>query len=157
MAAPSLRIQVEGVTQLKKALKVLGDPDLPFIKPALEKAGQMLAQEGARRAGKIGGAVAFTGLKGDALGSVRAVVAVKHPAGTSFEFGRTHYYRGYTGRKQKSGAKFTVPAGGGMKPRPYLGIKFDQQSGAIAATREPIGELLGEAFSKEWDRIGMEG
>lgn len=155
MAAPGLRIQVEGVAQLRRALVVLGDKDLPYMKPALERAGRLLASEGSRRAGKIGGAVGFTGLKGDALGTVRAVVQVKHPAGTSFEFGRTHYYRGYTGRNQRSGRKVAVP--GGMKPRPYLGIKFDQQSGAIAATREPIGDMLGAAIDAEWERIGREG
>lgn len=155
MAAPSLRIELEGVTELQRALKVLSDPDLPFLRPALERSGQLLAAEGARRAGKIGGAVDFDGLKGKTVGTVRAVVRVKHPAGTSFEFGRTHYYRGYKGRDQRSGQK--VKVAGGMKPRPFLGIKYERASGAIAATREPIEGMLSAAFSAEWDRIGAGG
>lgn len=155
MAAPTLRIEVEGVKELTRALKVLQDPDLPFLKPALERAGRLLAAEGARRAGAIGGAVDFEGVKGTALGTVRAVVRVKHPAGTSFEFGRTHYYRGYTGRNQRSGRKVKVT--GGMKPRPFLGIKYEQQSGAIAASRGEIEDMLGDAFAAEWDRIGAGG
>lgn len=155
MAAPTLRVEIEGVNQLKRALKVLADPDLPFIKPALEDSGELLAREAGRRAGKIGRAVGFAGLRGGALGSVRAVVEIKHPAGASFEFGRSHYYTGYTGRNQKSGQK--VKVSGGMKPRPFLGIKYDTQGGAIEATREEIGEMLTRAFYLEWERIGAEG
>lgn len=155
MASPTLRIEIDGVNQLKRALKVLSDPDLPFIRPALEDAGELLAREAGARAGKIGRAVGFAGLRGGALGTVRAVVEIRHPAGASFEFGRSHYYTGYTGRNQKSGRKVRVS--GGMKPRPYLGIKYDTEGGAVAATRDEIGELLSRAFSLEWDRIGLEG
>lgn len=146
------KVEIEGRKELARALKVLQEKELPFLKPALAESGEILSSEGARRAGKIGAAVKFGGVKGNTVGGVKAVVKVDHPAGKSFEFGRQYYYRGYTGGNQKSGTKFK--AAGGMRPRPFLGIKHDQGSGAIAASKDRVVDLLSKAIDQEWNRIG---
>lgn len=149
---PGFYVQVEGRKELARALKVLSDKELPHLKPALQESGELVTNEAAQRAGPLSGSVTFAGVKGNAVGTVKAVVQVKHPAGKSFEFGRQYYYRGYKGRNQKSGTKFQAP--GGFKPRPFLGIKHDQGSGAIAASNDRVTELLQKAIEAEWNRIG---
>lgn len=146
------KVEVSGRKELSRALKVLQEKDLPFLKPALAESGEIVSGEGSQRAGKIGAAVKFAGVRGNTVGGVKAVVKVEHPAGKSFEFGRQYYYRGYKGRNQKSGSR--VKVAGGMKPRPFLGIKHEQGSGAIAASRDRVVDLLSKAIDQEWNRIG---
>ena len=149
--AIKIGIEVTDIKPLKRALKVLGETDAPHLRGALEIGGRKLRSAGASRAtGGIGSAVTFAGVKGKG-GAIRAVVQVKHPGSTSMEFGRTKFYRGYTGRAMKAtGTKFKSSRG--QKARPYMGIKKGDQ--AIGEVRDDVRRLLGDAIEREWQRIG---
>ena len=142
-----------GATNLKRALKVLGETDAPFLRQALDDSGRILEHEAVARApGGIARGVGFAGVKGVG-GQLRAVVRIKHPGARSMEFGRVWYYHGYRGRAQKSGQKFR--ASPGQKARPYLGVKDGGQ--AIAASKSRVVALLNDAFEREWERLGSGG
>lgn len=149
-------IEIDGVTNLKRALRVLAEPDAPFLRSALEESGQLLRAAAARRApGRIAAAVRFTGVKGKGAG-LRATIDVRHPGARSMEFGREMYYRGFTGRQQKAtGRKFRVGPGRGQPARPYLGVI--KGNAAIAEVEDRVRQLLAEAFEREWERIAVGG
>ncbi len=167
-------VEIQGATQLKRALKVLGEKDAPFLREALTEAGHILQHETSSRApGGIARKVGFTGVKGVG-GALRAVVKIDHPGGRSMEFGRIWYYRQSTYYRQhgeKSGIGNNRPGskrvkggikakaqksvdGGGQQNRPYLGIV--DGGAAIAASKSRVVELLNDAFEREWERIGAE-
>lgn len=86
-------IQLEGVSTLNKALRVLQEDDLPILREALTKSGRLLQSAAASRApGGIGRSVDFAGIRGTKAG-IRALVRIDHPGGRSMEFGRIWYYR----------------------------------------------------------------
>lgn len=149
-------IQIEGAGALKKALRVLGETEAPFLKAALDESGKLLEDAAARRAkGGIAGGVSFRGVRGKG-GGLRAVVNIKHPGARSMEFGRFNYYRGFRGRDVKTtGHKFHVGPGKGQRPQPFLGIV--KGDAAIAEVQQPVTEKLQKAFADEWERIGAEG
>lgn len=145
-------IQVDGAANLQKALRVLAEPDAPYLRDALEDVGRSLAREAASRApGGIGRAVQFVGVKGKA-NALRSMVQIKHPGSRSMEFGRQYYYRGYTGRRVKSGQRFR--SNPGQPARPYIGIvRGDAAMGAIEADAQ---RKIADAIEAEWERIGTE-
>ena len=142
-------IEVKGITRLKGAMKVLGETDAPFLRDAVEQGGNLLEDAVKGRAGSLAGVTSMTGVKG-AGAAVRALVVVKDGRAKAVEFGRTTYYRGYTGRKQKAtGQKFKSSKG--QKARPFVGIKkADQAIGSVAPQVVP---LIAKAFEKEWERL----
>lgn len=145
-----LSIKVEGANRLKRAMRLLSEAEAPFLKAALEEGGELLADEaGGRGPGRIGQSVSFVGVRG-AGGALRALSRATHPGARSMEFGRTTYYRGFTGRQQKAtGTRFK--AARGQKARPFVGIK--RSDAAIGATRPRIAALLSEAIAAEWARV----
>lgn len=148
----TVSIQVTGATKLQKALRILAEPDAPFLRAAMTDAGQMLDNAASSRGkGGIGSAVQFAGVSGKSNG-LRALIKVKHPGAKAMEFGRTKYYRGYTGRRQRSGQQFRSRPG--QKANPYIGIV--KGDAAIAAVGPQIRRLFTEAIDREWDRIGAE-
>ena len=152
--ALTLDIKVAGAKALKRALKVLGETDAPFLREALEQSGKLLRAATAKRApGSIAAAVAFAGVKGTG-GALRAPLKIKHPGAIPMEFGRVHYYRGFTGRRQKAtGQRFK--ASPGQKAKPFLGVVSG--GGAIAEVRDEVEKLIRVAFEREWERIASEG
>ena len=152
MAAVKWGVEVSGVNRLKRAMKVLGETDAPFLRTALTQGGQVLDQEtGARAPGGIAQTVAFVGIKGTGA-TLRAVVTVKHPGAKAMEFGRTKYYRGYTGKGKGSRKRGTAfKASPGQKARPYLGVKkYDH---AIGASKPRVQKLLTDAINATWESV----
>lgn len=151
MAASTISIAVEGDKQIKRALKALGETEAPFLKGALDKGGRMLGQAAEGRVHhSIAASMQYAGVKGVG-GALRAVGTFKHPGARSMEFGRTYYYRGFTGRRQKA-TGHKVKVSGGQKARPFVGIK--RGDAAIGQVREPVQRLIREAIDAEWTRIG---
>jgi len=149
----SVKIEVSGALQLQKALRILAEPDAPYLRAAMTQGGQLLDRAASSRAkGGIASAVQFAGVSGKANG-LRALVKVKHPGAKPMEFGRTKYYRGWTGRKQRSGTAFR--ASPGQRAQPFIGIK--QGNAAIGAVGPQIRELFTVAVEREWERIGTGG
>ena len=165
-------VQIDGAGTLQKALRVLAEPDAPFLREGLEKAGHVLAGEASSRApGGIARSVSFVGIKGNAS-NLRAVVSIKHAGARSMEFGRVWYYRkaerkgpagignNRPGSKRGRGSmkkqwRFRVPAGHGQQARPYLGII--NGGGAIGASQDKVREILSDAIEREWNRITSGG
>ena len=142
-------VQVEGATALQKKARLLGEEDMPYLRPALERSGDRLAGAAASRApGGIGRAVDFGGVSGKAHG-LRANVLVKHPAAKATEFGRTTYYEGFTDRQQKKTGRPFRSAG--QRARPFIGIK--EGNAAIGSTKDEIRDDIADAVSKEWERL----
>lgn len=151
--ASVVSIEVTGAVQLQKALRILAEPDAPYLRQAMTQAGQTLDRAASSRGkGGIGSAVQFAGVQGKANG-LRALIKVKHPGAKPMEFGRTKYYRGYTGRSQKSGTSFRARPG--QKPDPFIGIV--KGDAAIGAVGPQIRTLFTTAIDREWNRIGAEG
>lgn len=148
-------IQVENLPRFKKAIKLLGDGNAPFLRAALNDAGQVADTEVTHFApGAIASTVVFAGIKGAGANS-KAIVAVKHPGARPMEFGRTYYYRGWTGKPRGkgyikgSGQRFK--AARGQQPRPFIGIK--NQDHAVASMAPKVTKLLGDAITQEWERV----
>lgn len=153
---PSWGVQTEGVADVQRALRVLAETDAPFVRAALTRSGFMLRAAAARYAkGSIASKIEFTGIKGKG-GALRAIVQTNHPGARSHEFGRIWFYEGYTGRAvKKTGRRVRRDAPRGQRPEPFLGIiKGDR---AIADVKEPVTELLTQAFVDEFERIGNGG
>lgn len=154
MAATStVSIQIKGQRSLSRALRVLADTDVPYLDEALSDSGRMLRSAASTRStGGISSAVSFVGLRGSGA-SKRALVVAKHPGAKPMEFGRTNYYRGFTGRRQKAtGQAFRSS---GQRPRPFVGIK--EGNAAIGATEEQIRARLQSAIEQEWARFDDSG
>lgn len=158
--ALQLRIAIpdKEVTKLKRALKLLGETDAEYLRDAMDKAGEIITEEVARRApGSMRGRVAFGGVKGVG-GNVRAVGQVTHPGAKSMEFGRVFYYRGFQGNNRpgsprtsmKSGTKFR--AARGQRAKPFIGIVNGDQ--AMAAARPRVVPVILAGIAKQWDDIG---
>lgn len=149
----TVTIEVTGANKLRRALKVLGERDAPYLREALTDAGELLASETRRRApGGIARTVDFTRVTGKGA-TQRATVVVRHPGAKAMEFGRSTYYRGFTGRRMKlTGTPFRSR---GQRARPYAGvIKGDQAIGAVAARAR---EAIETAIEREWERIAVRG
>lgn len=148
--AVKIGIEVKGAKSLGRALKLLGETDAPFLRQALEEAGELL--EGATRGrapGSMAAKTAFVGVKGKGA-TLKATVTVRHAGAKAMEFGRLYYYRGYTGRAQKAtGRRFR--SGKGQKAQPFVGIMKGGQ--ALGQVEPKARELITTAFEKEWDRI----
>lgn len=169
----SWSVQLEGAGTLQKALRILAEPDAPYLRDGLEKAGHVLAGEVSSRApGGIARTVSFVGIRGNAA-NLRAVISVKHPGARPMEFGRVWYYRkasrkgapegignNRAGSKRGRGSmkkqyRYHVAAGRGQKARPYMGIV--DGGGAIAASAERVRKILSDAIEREWDRVTAGG
>lgn len=146
----AVRIEITGQRALARAMKAVGDTDAPFLNHALlESADDAAGETRSRGPGSIGSAVSIVGLRGSGI-SKRAVVSVKHPGAASMEFGRTLYYAGYTGRKQKSGYKRKVSKG--QQAKPFIGVV--KGDAAMGASRDRIVMRIMHAFELEWERLG---
>ena len=149
MASARIDIRLEGANRLKRAMRLLSEAEAPFLKAALEESGELLAGEAEGRGpGRIGRSVSFVGVRGTG-GALRSLSRATHPGARSMEFGRTTYYRGFTGRNQKSGTKFK--AARGQKARPFAGIK--NGNAALGAVKPRVEALLSEAIAAEWERV----
>ncbi|HXG36523.1 MAG TPA: hypothetical protein VNL15_06115 [Dehalococcoidia bacterium] len=149
----SWNIQLTGHKRLKKALRVLGEREAPFLKAALEEGGGLLRGAAAARAtGGISSAVQFVGVQGSG-GAQKAIIRVKHPGARSMEFGRKMYYRGFRGRQMKAtGQRFR--ANRGQQARPYMGII--KNDAAIGQVGPQVKQGIEQALEREWERIGRE-
>lgn len=148
----SIKIEVTKDTlRLQKALRVLAEPEAPYLRNGLDRAGRLLERATESRAkGGIAATVAFAGVKGKSYG-LRATVVVKHPGAKAREFGRQTYYRGFTGRRMKATGTAFKAGRGGQKAKPFVGIvKGDQ---AIGAVQPQVREILADAIAAEWGRI----
>lgn len=162
-------VEVTGTTQLKRAFRVLAEPDAPFLREALAAAGRILEHEAASRApGGIAKGIGFSGVRGVGA-SLRAVISIKHPGARSMEFGRVWYYHqvgagvsgmgnNRPGSKRVKGSMKTkgtkYRASPGQKAKPFLGVKDGGH--AIGASKDRVVALIGEAFEREWERLGAE-
>lgn len=140
-------VRIEGLQTVQRALKEMGG-DAPFLRAALERIGEKLA-------GAVRAVVPYPSYKVGApkvkgkSPALRVVVPVDHPGARSMEFGRSYYYRGYSGRAMKSGYKFKSSPG--QMARPYLGIvKGNSVAESVRGYAE--GEML-KAYEQEWDRL----
>lgn len=149
--AVKLDMKIAGAANVQKAARLLGVDEMPYMKDALVWSGHALSDATRSRApGGIGSSVEFKGITGKAHAQ-RATVSVKDPAGKPNEFGRTTYYEGFKGRKQKAtGHKIRSS---GQKARPFAGVKDGGH--AIGAVRGPVEEHLIAAVAQEWERLGV--
>lgn len=149
----NIEVDQKSLRQLTGALKALGESNAPYLREALDDAGQRFTSEVRRRArGGIAAKVRGKGVtgKGTAL-RFRGVVA--HPGARSEEFGRVWYWRGYRGRAMSAtGRRFRVGAGKGQKARPYLGVM--KGDAAIGATVLFARQRILRGVDDEWSRIG---
>lgn len=147
MARTSVKVEVSGFAALKMQMKALEEMDAPEIAAALGRASSIADREVRGRArGSMTGLV--TTKPGKKLGAAIVLGVVKHPGAKAMEFGRTQYYRGFTGRSQKSGTKFK--ASRGQKARPFVGIK--KGDAAMAAMKGPIERELVAGVKAVWNR-----
>lgn len=151
----SIYMEVEGQADIQRALRVLAEPEAPFLSAALGESGVLLRDAARTRTHpSIAAKLDFVGVKGKA-GALRALVQTKHPGSRSREFGRVWYWTAYHGHKPKTGGGHKEKVSKGQKAQPYMGIiKGD---GAIGAVKEEVQQKLSTAFEKEWDRITSGG
>lgn len=149
----SIKIEVgDDTLRLQKALRVLAEPDAPYLRNGLERAGRLLERATESRApGSIAATVDFAGVKGKPWG-MRATVVVKHRGAKAREFGRQTYYRGYTGRRMKATGTPFKAGRGGQKPEPFVGIV--KGNAALGAVEGDVREILATAIEAEWSRVG---
>jgi len=164
----SIRIKVEGVNKLAKALSVLGETDAPHLRDALAAIGRQLEGEiRARGRPSIVARIEQLPIRGSGVG-IRLPMAVVHPAAATFEFGRQWWYRGRgdgrignnrPGSKRREGVfrryGERIKYHPGMAPRPYVGIVNGDQ--AIGAIQPEARRLLEQAIAREWERIAAAG
>lgn len=150
--AASIKIEVSPDTaKLQKALRILAEPEAPYLTNAMERAGQTLARASRSHAqGGIASAVQFAGVKGKAWG-LRATVTVKHPGAKPMEFGRQTYYRGFTGRRMKATGTPFKAGRGGQKAQPFIGIV--QGDAALGVVEDDVRRILADGIAAEWSRI----
>jgi hypothetical protein len=151
----SLKMDVEGMPELKRALKEIGEKDAPFLAEAMETVGHDLEANVAGRApGSMGGKTQFVGVKG-AGASQRAVVSVRHPGAAVREFGRGQMTISARRKKALSwpGARHPVRRAhqAGRPPRPFIGIKAGNL--AVGATMDEAPSIIGRAVEREWARL----
>lgn len=147
MARAAFAIETEGFNAMRRKLKALDELDAPEMASSLDKIARLTDSEVSSRApGSMGGKVATRPAK--KLGATITFGTVKHPGAKSMEFGRTTYYRGYTGRAQKSGQSFK--ANPGQKARPFVGIKRGDQ--AMGRLVEPVRRELASGVAAVWAR-----
>lgn len=152
----SFGVEFKNINRFKRAMKLIGDGDAPYLRAALNDAGEIADDEVSHFApGALASAVAFTGVKGSGANS-KAVIKVRHPGARPMEFGRTMYYRGWTGKprgrgyiKGHGGTKFKVARG--QAARPYVGLRNKDK--AIESMSPKVTKMLGEAVQKEWARV----
>lgn len=143
-------IEAQGINRLKKMMRVLSEPDAPFIKDALKRvARQVIADAQGYAKGHYKGGFVFGGIKRSGA-NVRALVRNTEAGATSFEFGREVYYRGYTGRKMRSGQRFHSPKGG-QKMEPMLGVIHGDA--AIGKNQAFFEQEMQQAVNAEWERL----
>jgi len=164
----SIRIQVQGINRLNRALSVIGEDDAPYLREALEQVGRMLAGEiRARGRPSIVARIEQGPIRGSGAG-IRLPMAVVHPAAATLEFGRQWWYRGKgdgrignnrPGSKRRKGVfrryGERIKYHPGMPARPYVGIVHGDQ--AIGAIQPETRRLIEEALEREWARIAAEG
>lgn len=150
-----VQIETQGVRELKTVFKALGREDARFLRASLATIGTTLLAPAVRSAAASAAAsfassVVNEGVKGKGI-NLRVVVAVTHPGAKPMEFGRTWYYRAYSGRQQKSGIKFQVGDGGGQRARPYLGIMAG--TGVAPAIADRALGLIEKAVEDEFESL----
>ncbi len=149
----SVDIEVRGARSLIRALRLMQDVEAPFVREAMEESGQLLTGAARGRApGGIAQTVDFIGVRGSGA-RIRATVKVRHPGAKSMEFGRRKYYRGFTGRRQRSGQAFQ--ASPGQRARPFVGIR--RGDAAVGAVKNDVGRKLIQAYEREWARVAGRG
>lgn len=152
-------VQVEGLARAKRAFRAFGDGDATYVREALDRSGEILANATAARApGGIAKATRYIGVRGKGL-ALRAVVNVRHPGARSMEFGRIWYWAspgagnnaiGFRRAKGSMKAGRKVRSSPGQAARPYVGII---SGGAIAAVAPEVQQILQEAYEREFERI----
>lgn len=140
-------IQITGLKAAQAGLQAMNVQSVPIIDEALTDIGNVLAIG----MDAVKPHASFKVGKPRILGKPharRVSVAIAHPGARSAEFGRTWYWRGYTGRNMKAGYKFQ-PGSGGQKARPYLGVI----SGAsVAQSIRPYAEKrLVDAYIRQFE------
>ncbi len=150
--AASIKIEVsQDTARLQKALRVLAEPEAPYLTNAMDRAGRLLERASESRAkGGIAAKIEFAGVKGKPYG-LRATVVVKHPGAKPMEFGRQTYYRGFTDRRMKATGTPFKAGRGGQKADPYIGIV--NGDAALGAVGGQVREIIAEGISAEWARI----
>lgn len=142
-----IELDEDSLTRLRRAFRVLGEEQAPFLRDALDEAGRELAAVAASMApGSIGSRVEYRGIRGKGV-AIRAVGVVRHPGARSMEFGRHWYWTGYKGRNMKSGRKVRRK---GQAARPFLGVI---SGGAMAVVAPKARQRLLDAIEREWDRM----
>lgn len=140
-------IQITGLKAAQDGLRAMNVQSVPIIDDALTDIGNVLA-------------IGMDAVKPHASFKVgkpklagkpharRVTVPLSHPGARSMEFGRTWYWRGYTGRNAKAGYKFQ-PASGGQKARPYLGVIA---GASVAQSIRPYAETrLVDAYIRQFE------
>ena len=148
-AGAKLSVSVHGLRELKKGFKDLSDQDAPWLREAWTDVGEKLVDETNKRAGPLSGDAEFRGVSGKGL-ALRARMRVKHPGAASREFGRSWYYRGFTGRAMKAtGVRFKSSPG--QRAEPMIGIIHGGH--AIGATKGFAAKRLEKAYKTVWNAI----
>ncbi|MGI8423582.1 MAG: hypothetical protein ACR2NO_05645 [Chloroflexota bacterium] len=144
MASTKWGIEVQGLNRIKRAFKVLGETDAPFLREALGKGGQMLRVGVASRApGSMAARTGFVGVQGTGT-ALRATIKVKHPGAARMEFGRKP--KPYKKGRPRPGYRYR-----GQRARPFIGIKAGDAT--IGAVKPDITRMLTAAWQSEWQRL----
>lgn len=150
MPTSAISIEVRGQQALVRALRLFEDAEAPFLREAMNDAGQLLERAAESRApGGIANRVEFVGTRGSGP-RIRALIKVRHPGAKSMEFGRKKFYRGFVNRRQRSTGQ-AFQASPGQRPRPFVGIRRGDH--AIGAVRDDVERRLKRAFEQEWNRV----
>lgn len=147
MARAAFAIETEGFTAMRRRFAAMEELDAPEIRVRLDRIAALAHAEVSSAApSSMAGKVITKPAK--KLGGSITVGEVRHPGAKTMEFGRTNYYRGYTGRNQKSGTKFKSSPG--QKPRPFVGIKKGDH--AMGRLVEPVRNELIAGIVDVWNR-----
>jgi hypothetical protein len=135
---------------LQRAMKLLGDSDMPYLVPAMDQAGQIMT---ANIRGFMPGSfkIKFFGVK-KTKANLRARGRVTHKAARVREFGKTRFNYGYTrpgtGKIVGGSIRKVSP---GIRPKPMVGIIAGDA--ATAASRAPVRAMLEKGIQDELNRV----
>lgn len=146
----SVNVSIEGLKEIRAAYRIMESADAPYLRKGIEKGTDILARSIQAGVPFPSFKVVNRGVKGKGL-ALRGVIDIAHKGARSMEFGRTWYYRGFTGRAQKAtGFKFKVSSGG-QQARPFLGIISG--GGAVDKVRGQVEDAVQKAMIEEWEDL----
>lgn len=143
-------IEAPDFAVLQRAMRLLGDNEMPYLVPAMDESGQVMTAN-IRGFMPASFKIKFFGVK-VTRANLRARGRVTHKAARVREFGKTRFNYGYTrpgtGKIVGGSIRKITP---GIAPRPMVGIIAGDA--ATAASRPRVRALLEKGIQDELNRI----